>query len=604
METSTPTTGLRVAVLVKQVPNAEELRMADGRLVREGVELEVNAYCRRANAKAVELAGSDGEVVVFTMGPPSADDALREMLACGATRGVHLCDPDFAGSDTLATARALALAITRQGPFDLVLCGLNAIDADTGQVGPEVAQLLGWPFAAGVRALDLDGRHFVAELETDDGRRVVEGHLPAVLSTAERLCDPSKAPSAERSAIDAARIVTMRRHDLGLRSDEVGLRGSPTSVGVVRTHDTVRRGWVTASVADALTSVIGLLTEGHDSRVLQPVPATGGNGPSVWCFLEDSARAPGSPLLGEAAHLAAVVGGTVTAFVPGPAPAGLGRSGADEVVEIIGGAEPEQIAAVLAASARQRQPWAVLFDATRTGRAIAAVVAASHGWGLTGDAIELEVDPAGRLVAWKPAFGGRLVAAIESRSPVQLVTVRPGTVPHRLPRNRTDPVATELAVTGPAKIVTRDRIVDDFDVATLLEAPAVVGVGTGVEPSDYPLLEPLRLALGGAPLAATRRVTDKGWLPRSRQIGITGHAIAPRLYIAVGISGKLNHMIGVRSAGAVVAVNADPSAPVFELSDVGIVGDWREIVDEMAGGLATVVESALAEAPAKRKVAS
>ncbi|MDE0655579.1 MAG: hypothetical protein OXH58_03315, partial [Acidimicrobiaceae bacterium] len=99
---------MKIAVLVKQIPAPVEFRMHEGRLVRDGVPLEVNAYCRRANAKAVELAGADGEVVVFTMGPPAAADALREMIACGAHRGVHLSDPAFAGSDTLATAVALA----------------------------------------------------------------------------------------------------------------------------------------------------------------------------------------------------------------------------------------------------------------------------------------------------------------------------------------------------------------------------------------------------------------------------------------------------------------------------------------------------------------
>ncbi len=147
---------MKIAVMVKQVPAGESFSLSDGTLARDGVDLEVNAYCRRANAKAVELAGPDGEVVVFTMGPPAADDALREMIACGATRGVHICDPDLAGSDTLVTSRVLCAAIHAEGPFDLVLCGLNSIDADTGQVPPQVAELLGLPFVAAARAAVID----------------------------------------------------------------------------------------------------------------------------------------------------------------------------------------------------------------------------------------------------------------------------------------------------------------------------------------------------------------------------------------------------------------------------------------------------------------
>src|SRR5207248_6629273 len=105
----------------------------------------------------------------------------------------------------------------------------------------------------------------------------------------------------------------------------------------------------------------------------------------------------------------------------------------------------------------------------------------------------------------------------------------------------------------------------------------VVGVGGAVSPSEYAELQPLVDALG-AELGATRKVTDKGWMPRARQIGITGRSIAPRLYVAIGVGGKFNHMVGVRGAGFVLAVNSDPTAPVFDFADAGIVGDWHEAV--------------------------
>ncbi len=591
---------MRVAVLIKQVPRTDQLCLAGGRLVREGVEMEVNAFCRRANAKAVELAGDDGDVVVFTMGPPDADQALREMLACGASRGVHLCDPAFAGSDTLATARALATAITAFGPFDLVLCGLNSLDADTGQVGPEVAELLGLPFAPGVRELDVVGRGFHARLETDDGFRSVEGELPVVLSTAERLCDPSKAPPNASAAVAGDRISLVTATALGLAAADVGVGGSPTSVGATRLHETTRRGWRATSVAhalellddlgalDATTTPAGaevVATTGGDGHAAEVVATTGGDGHAVWCFLEPEPEREGRELLGEAARLASVVGGAVTALVPEPVPAGLGPAGADHVVAIVDGHEPEQWARALAAAASRAQPWALLIEGTRKGRAVAAAVAARCGWGLTGDAIELEVSATGRLVAWKPAFGGQLIAPIESRSPVQMVTIRPGVLPRRGGRLAADPVPSSFRAGGPARIVTTASVCDDDGVGELLRASGVLGVGTGVEPDAYLLLEPLRLALGGSPLAATRRVTDRGWLPRSRQLGVTGHAIAPRLYVAVGISGKLNHMVGVRAAGTVLAINDDPDAPVFGQADVGLLGRWQEIVPELAEAL-------------------
>src|SRR5258707_4334301 len=136
----------------------------EGRLRRDAIEPEMSPYCRRAVSKGVELASEHpgSRVVVFTLGPPPADDALREAIAWGLERdvdieGVHVTDPAFAGSDTLATARALAAALTREGPFDLVLAGRNSVDADTGQVGPEVAELLDFPFLTGFRYLAIEG---------------------------------------------------------------------------------------------------------------------------------------------------------------------------------------------------------------------------------------------------------------------------------------------------------------------------------------------------------------------------------------------------------------------------------------------------------------
>ena len=117
----------------------------------------------------------------------------------------------------------------------------------------------------------------------------------------------------------------------------------------------------------------------------------------------------------------------------------------------------------------------------------------------------------------------------------------------------------------------------DDDVETLARAEVVIGVGTGVLPEEYEQLSPLA-ALLGAELGATRKVTDRGWAPRSRQVGITGRSIAPRLYVALGLSGKFNHVVGVRAAGTILAVNSDPDAPVFAHCDIGIVGDWHEVV--------------------------
>ncbi len=572
-------------MLVKQIPKGEEMTIVDGRLNRIGVGLEVNAYCRRANAKATELAGDDGEVVVFTMGPPSADEALREMIACGASRGVHLCDPEFAGSDTLATAKALALAIVKEGPFDLVLCGLNSLDADTGQVGPEIAELLALPFIAAARELDVvDG---VAEVrsETDSGYETVRVSMPAVISAAERLTDPSKAKPEVYRDVEPGRIKVLDHHDLDLNFDEVGLAGSPTRVGVPRVLVVSRRNEIVENAEAAVDLLAGLGALDISGDVVRsPIPETGGDGPAVWCFIEPDDDRPHRELLGEAAVLAAAIGGSVSAITAGTMPehllGELGAQGADHVV-VLPGEQAHGWAAALAKLAASRRPRVLLVEGTQAGRTIASTVAARSGWGLTGDGIETEISGDGSLTVWKPALGGRLVVPITSSSPVQIATVRPGVIARRALRSARPVTVEQIDVTvrTPIEVVAFERV--DHGRSDLAGARTIIAVGQGVLPDDYPLLGGLQAALGGALLAATRKVTDKGWMPRSRQIGVTGLSISPHLFVSIGASGRFNHASGFQTAQFVLALNNDPTAEIFQHADVGLVGHWQDSVKDL-----------------------
>lgn len=588
---------MRIAALVKQIPAFEEMELGpDGRLRRDGLDLEMNPYCRRAVAQAVELAAAvgDGTVTVFTLGPPCADDVLREAIAWGmqsnvSTDGVLITDPAFAGSDTLATARALAAAITREGPFDLVLLGRNSVDADTGQVGPELAELLDLPFATGVRYLSMKGPTLHLRCELDDGWMQLEVTVPAVISAAERLIDPCKVPPAERTLVSDHGIRTLTASDLG--DGPWGAAGSPTTVGPVRVHEVhrerlvldgtiaeqVRRAVEVLAARGALDATADVTTEA--ATVPASRPTTG----AVVAVLAEPDRAHVTrELLGCAARLAAEIDGHVVAVNADMLDAHVLASwGADVELGLGDDLVEEDVAAGLVAWARDVEPWAVLAPSTAWGREVAARAAAALGAGLTGDAVALDID-GGRLVAWKPAFGGQLVASITATSPVQMATVRAGVLPTPQPRVAVaDSHAVAIAPRGRIRVLARTR---DDDLDTLAEAHAVIGIGQGVDPADYPQLEPLRLALG-AELAATRKVTDKGWMPHARQVGITGRMIAPRLYVALGLGGKFNHMVGVRSSGTVLALNTDPEALVFDAADVGIVGDWHDVVPLLTAAL-------------------
>ena len=514
---------------------------------------------------------------------------LREAVAWGADAGLHVCDPAFAGSDTLATARALAAALDARGPFDLVLVGRNSLDGETGQVGPELAELLGLPFAGGVQALEDAGGFLRLELEHDDGTQEVEVDLPAVLSVAERLCEPCKVDPEGRAAVDAARLPGSARPTSG--------RGPGARAGA--------RPWWAPPARWSTTGPAGARRSAGRGRSRRPCACWPGGGRSRAppraarrrrrrgpVRTGERASGDGSPvavcssragprwareLLAAAARLAEVVGGRSRRWRPAATAAETADGG--------GRGRPRRRAGRLAAGRGRgggrhrvraaRRPWAVLAPSTAFGREVAARAAAATGSGLVGDAVALSCRD-GVLVAAKPAFAGALVADITCRSATSMVTVRPGVLPAAPARRRPGRRGRGPAVPtrGRVRLLAERR---NDDVETLARADVVIGVGAGVDPDEYEQLSPLAAVLG-AELAATRKVTDKGWAPRARQVGITGRSIAPRLYVAIGLSGKFNHMVGVRAAGTILAVNEDRGAPVFEHCDIGIVGDWHEAV--------------------------
>ena len=184
---------LKIAVCIKQIPLIEEANFdATTKTIKRDGPNVISAFDLRAISLAVELKNRHGaETTVVTMGPPQARGALVDALAMGIDHAVHLEDRAFAGADTLATARALAAWLAR-GNFDLILLGKYSLDAETGQVGPEIAELIGAAQITGARKLEIDGRTLRAERESDEGFDDVEAEMPAVITCAERIAQPVK----------------------------------------------------------------------------------------------------------------------------------------------------------------------------------------------------------------------------------------------------------------------------------------------------------------------------------------------------------------------------------------------------------------------------
>jgi electron transfer flavoprotein alpha subunit len=305
-------------------------------------------------------------------------------------------------------------------------------------------------------------------------------------------------------------------------------------------------------------------------------------------FLEDHEGRLQKDSLGVLAK-AASLGGEVEAVLLGAEVQGLaaepGKFGAQRVHVmddvLLRAPLPQPRVDALETLVRERGFDAVLFAASVLSADVAAGLAARLDAGLNYDLTDLAVED-GRLVGKRPALGDSVYVDVGWSSEPRLALVRSGTF---------EPVESG----GVAEVETFESRLQDFSLAATMveqaheesegpsieDADVIVAGGRGLGgPENFALVEELAKALGGA-VAATRAVVDAGWYPYAAQVGQTGKTVSPKLYVAVGISGAIQHKVGMQSSGVIVAINKDPNAPIFEYADLGVVGDLHEIVPKL-----------------------
>ena len=610
---------MKTAVCVKYVPVVSRITFdyEAKTIVRDGVPSEVNPFDVLGLVRAVELKSSpEDEVVAVSMGPPQARDGLVTCMALGADRSVLLSDRALAGSDTLATARALGMVLQREQP-DLIVCGRNSADAETGQVGPELAELLGLPHISQVRKLDLrpESNSVVAERITDEGYQVVECPLPAVVCVTEGVAAETFANRQQMAEAQEKPVEEVTCAQLTDDLSQFGLEGSPTWVEDIRLVEPTRQGLMIEGETpkDAANQVAQLLKDGLAALgedVTADAPAVDGarypdeKNQAIWVVAETSQaglRRVTLELLGKARQLTGTTQSQVVAVLIGNAGEGaeaiLSAYGADRVLTLdnseLGPVCGRAVANALSEAISAEQPYAVLFAATADGRDLASRSAARLGLGLTGDAIDLEIDDEGRLVQLKPALGGNVIAPILSKTLPNLVTLRTGLLSPIEPDENVAASVEELAALafdGTDISVVETHYEDDPGGIALAQAEIVLGAGMGIGgPENLPRVQSLAAEIG-ATVATTRNVVHAGWLPHQVQVGISGRTIAPQVYLAVGIRGVFDHTVGIQKAGVIVAVNSNRRHPIFKAADVGIVGDWQEYLPPLVEAIKPVLE--------------
>jgi electron transfer flavoprotein alpha subunit len=305
---------------------------------------------------------------------------------------------------------------------------------------------------------------------------------------------------------------------------------------------------------------------------------------------EGTIRGISNEVVSAAAGVAGGLGGSVHALlVGGPGlsaeASALGRFGAERVrvaeMDALSGYHPRGYAEVVADAVRSGNYSAVIFGATAQGKDLAPRVAALLDLPLASDVTSLQVE-GGSVVAERPVFAGKAFSIVTFQASPALLSIRPNVfqAQEAPAAGSAEPYVPEGVDPSSWGVRVKEFQATGSGAKDVAEASIVVSGGRGMKgPENWGVLEELRDALGpDAALGASRAAVDADWRPHSEQVGQTGKTVAPKLYFAVGISGAIQHMAGMRTSGTIVAVNKDPDAPIFQVADYGIVGDLFEVV--------------------------
>lgn len=593
---------MKVLVAVKVVPMLGTVRFQTGinRIVRECEDLVVNPPDKFSLAVAQGLRkGPVNEVVLVTMGPPEIQDVVRGLLDTGVDRIVHLCDPSFAGADTLATARVLAQVCRRENP-DLLLCGRGTTDGGTAQTPAQVAELLGIPHASGVVELELAVGVLRVVREVERGRELRELSLPAVVSVEPRIAHPAVCTPGRMASLEV-----WDAGDLGGDEAGYGIRGSRTYVqrvedlGITRSTQLVASTEAVAIVERAYRSARAGIAD-FSPRSTARMPTKN----AIWALAEcdgDRLHPVSFEAIACAAQVAERFGAEIVSVLlcddPGSLPYELAARGADRVLAVtapeLAGTETDARVGALCDLIADRSPLAVIAPWSSQGREYLPRVAARLELGLTGDFVGLDVGARSGdaklldLVWLKPAWAGTAVARVIARSVPSLGTLRPGAV-RRLPVRDPGNAPVEVVPFVGDRQSSRNQLLGMVPLAGGPSDPVdmalvVLCVGSRVDHGTVRRLEELA---GGLPwaVAGTVGAVDAGLVPAQRELSTMKRSIAPPVFVGLDLDGPAD-LACVRSAGVIIVICSDSIDVFGEQVDAAVTEPVEGFVDVLASAM-------------------
>ena len=628
---------LTIISLMKQVPLPSEMRMGeDGLMDRTKAKSIINVDCSYALEAGLQMKtqNPDAKLIVCSMGPPSFEQSLKQALAMGYDEAYLLSDRRLGGSDTYATGLAIATMLKHlgyeKGKNDefIIVAGRQTSDGDTAHVPSQVAENMDLPQATFIETASLKDGKIEAKRIIEGGYQMMKLPLPCVLSFTPTGIPPRR-PNL-KGAVKARNtdIKVFNVDDINLSTEKIGLSGSPTIVAKVVSIKSERAPAKIVTGHNEKELVEKFLTDFKEGKNTFEVkekkakkeikkPAdykvvdfrNGASGILTWAEVANGKiTRPSLELLTPARHLASQLGNDtkVTTLLIGDKVKDLAKEliayGSDEVIVVEDDRLKEYLilpfASIFEQVIKDINPEIALFAATTAGRELAPRIGVKTGSGVTADCTALEIGEhidrkkktifAPILESKRPTYGESKLATILGFVTPQISTARAGTfaVPQK-DESKKGKIKTFKPTLKDEDFITEiiETVRGESGLQNLFEADVIVSGGRGATSDELKLVKDLVDALKAqginAEWACSRPVVDEGITEYARQIGQTGKTVRPKVYVAVGISGAVQHIAGIKESDTIVAINHNIKEPIFKNADFGIVGEYQDILPEL-----------------------
>ena len=458
---------------------------------------------------------------------------------------------------------------------DLVLAGKYSLDGETSQVPPQTSLMSGMNFVSNVSKIDMDTGSSMVTVEQDyeRGTRVLQVSLPLLISVSEKINRARKVPEDAPPMKDRVQMVDSKTMNLDINAVEASLT---VVSGTEALHN--QRNVKMISSDEAFSILERIIREGNTKKRIEKTTLnrdfTGGTVLGVVLDDRDSAMQIAAKLNDISGEIK-----TETVIMGNVDPQLLSGMAANKYIHF-NSSDVYSISLYIADYIKNEKPKFVILPSNSTGKDVAGMISAGLSLGLTADCVDIRYEEQS-LIQFKPAFGGGIVARITSKTKPEMATVRPGIFIEKICEDKLEVIQIDLRNSGKYKIL-EDRVMESRYLP-LQSANIVIGIGRGVKGKQnvdriVKIGQELGIAVGGS-----RPVVDMRLLPRQQQIGLTGLAISPELYVALGVSGMDYHIVGLRYAKHILSINNDPQAPIFKYSDYGCVDDVQNFIEKLEG---------------------